>query len=100
MKNNLKFLKKSWLNVFLYCIVSYLCVTIERNGIINTQNFKIMYFDLNTTSKQDFVNFLILSDDVSGFYNPREQKLLSLDFNFEDMKIEFENWLEMNCDNF
>lgn len=59
-----------------------------------------MYFDLNTTSKQDFVNFLILSDDVSDFYNPREQKLLSLDFNFEDMKIEFENWLEMNCDNF
>lgn len=28
--------------LFYYDIKIYLCITIERNGIINTQNFKIM----------------------------------------------------------
>ena len=55
--------------------------------------------DLNTISKEEFVNELILSNDVADFYNPREQKLLSLDFDFEEMKQEFENWLIENCDN-
>ncbi len=55
--------------------------------------------DLNTITKEAFVNELILSDDVAGFYNPREQKLLSLDFDFEEMKVEFENWMIENCDN-
>lgn len=52
--------------------------------------------DLNTITKEEFVNALIFSDDVSEFYNPREQKLLSLDFYFEEMKDEFENWLIEN----
>ena len=39
--------------------------------------------DLNTITKEEFVNELILSNDVAGFYNPREQKLLSLDFDFK-----------------
>ena len=55
--------------------------------------------DLNTITKEEFVNELILSNDVSDFYNQREQKLLSLDFDFEEMKKEFENWLITNCDN-
>lgn len=55
--------------------------------------------DLNTISKEQFVEELIMSDDVSDFYLPREQKLLSLDFDFEQMKEEFENWLIENCDN-
>lgn len=58
-----------------------------------------MNIDLNTITKEEFVNELILSDDVAEFYKPREQKLLSLDFNFEEMKEDFENWLIENCDN-
>ena len=55
--------------------------------------------DLNTITKKEFVNQLILSYDLADFYNPREEKLLSLDFDFEEMKQEFENWLIDNCDN-
>jgi hypothetical protein len=55
--------------------------------------------NLNTITKTEFVNELILSADIASFYNPRELKLLSLDFDFEEMKNEFENWLEINCDN-
>lgn len=58
-----------------------------------------MTIDLNTISKEDFVNELILSSDVDGFYLPREIKLLSLDFDFEEIKQDFENWLTENCDN-
>lgn len=54
--------------------------------------------NLNTITKEDFVNELILSDDVSEFYNEREEKLLSLDFDFEEMKAEFESWIINNCD--
>jgi hypothetical protein len=56
--------------------------------------------NLNTITKTEFVNELILSNDVADFYNPREQKLLKLDFDFEEMKAEFEQWLILNCDNF
>ena len=55
--------------------------------------------NLNTITKKEFVNELILADDVNEYYYPREKKLLSLDFDFEEMKIEFENWLIKNCDN-
>lgn len=55
--------------------------------------------DLNTISKEDFVNELILSDDLSDFYLPNEKVLLSLDFDFEEMKEKFENWLEINSNN-
>lgn len=58
-----------------------------------------MTLDLNTVTKEEFVNTLILSDDCDEFYLPREQKLLSLDFDFEEMKEDFENWLINNCDN-
>ena len=52
--------------------------------------------DLNTITKEDFVNELILSDDLTDFYLPNEKVLLSLDFDFEEMKEKFENWLELN----
>ena len=52
--------------------------------------------DLNTITKEDFVNELILSDDLSDFYLPNEKVLLSLDFDFEEMKDKFEKWLELN----
>ena len=55
--------------------------------------------DLNTITKEDFVNELILSDDLSDFYLPNEKVLLSLDFDFEEMKEKFENWLEINSNN-
>ena len=55
--------------------------------------------DLNTISKTDFVNELLLSDDCNDFYLPREKQLLSLDFDFDAMKKEFENWLINNCEN-
>lgn len=58
-----------------------------------------MNIDLNTITKEEFVNELIISEDVDSFYIPREQILLSLDFDFEEMKKEFENWLIENCDN-
>ena len=64
----------------------------------NKQKLKKM-INLNTITKTEFVNELILSSDVASFYNPRESKLLSLDFDFEEMKNEFENWLINNCDN-
>jgi hypothetical protein len=56
--------------------------------------------DLNTITKEQFVEELLMSDDCNDFYLPREKQLLSLDFNFEDMKQDFENWLINNCDNF
>ena len=56
--------------------------------------------DLNTISKEEFVNELICSSDVDGFYLPREQILLSMNFDFEKMKEEFENWMIENCDNY
>jgi hypothetical protein len=52
--------------------------------------------NLNTITKEDFVNELILSDDLSDFYLPNEKVLLSLDFDFEEMKEKFENWLEIH----
>lgn len=52
--------------------------------------------DLNTITKEDFVNELILSDDLADFYLQNEKVLLSLDFDFEEMKEKFENWLELN----
>jgi len=55
--------------------------------------------DLSTITKEDFVNELILSDDLSDFYLPNEKVLLSLDFDFEEMKDKFENWLEINSNN-
>ncbi len=55
--------------------------------------------DLNTITKEDFVNELILSDDLSDFYLPNEKVLLSLDFDFEEMKDKFEKWLEINANN-
>lgn len=51
--------------------------------------------DLNTITKEEFVNQLILNyEDCKEFYDPREKKLLYLDFDFEEMKKDFENWLE------
>ena len=55
--------------------------------------------DLNTITKEDFVNELILSDDLSDFYLPNEKVLLSLDFDFAEMKDRFEKWLELNSNN-
>lgn len=55
--------------------------------------------DLNTITKEEFVNQLIFSEDAAEFYTPREQKLLSLDFDFEEIKQEFEDWMINNCDN-
>lgn len=55
--------------------------------------------NLNTITKEKFVEELLMSDDCNDFYFPREQKLLSLDFDFEEMKQEFENWLINNCEN-
>lgn len=67
--------------------------------LFNNKNDNKM-IDLNTITKEEFVNELIFSDDAAEFYNPREQMLLSMNFDFEEMKLEFENWLIMNCDNF
>jgi len=52
--------------------------------------------DLNNITKEDFVNELIINEDFSGFYYPLESKLLSLDFDFEQMKNDFEQWLILN----
>jgi len=55
--------------------------------------------DLNTITKEQFAEELLFSNDVDGFYYPREKEILSLDFDFEEMKAEFEQWLIENCDN-
>ena len=55
--------------------------------------------DLNTMTKEQFAEELLFSNDVDSFYYPREQKILSLDFDLEEMKAEFEQWLIENCDN-
>ena len=54
--------------------------------------------DLNTITKENFVNELLISDDLSDFYYPNEKVLLSFDFDFEEMKQKFEMWLEKNSD--
>lgn len=56
-------------------------------------------FDLSTITKQQFVEELLFSSDVDSFYYPREKQLLEMDFDFEEMKAEFEQWLIENCDN-
>ena len=58
-----------------------------------------MILDLNTITKEEFVTELLMSDDCNDFYLPREQELLSLNFDFEEIKQEFEKWLTENCDN-
>lgn len=55
--------------------------------------------DLNTITKTDFANELLMSDDCNDFYLPREKQILSLNFDFDKMKKDFENWLINNCDN-
>jgi hypothetical protein len=65
----------------------------------NKQKNKAM-INLNTISKEDFANELLMSDDCNSFYLPREKQILSLDFDFDLMKKEFENWLINNCDNY
>lgn len=57
-----------------------------------------MFINLNTTSKEDFVSDLICCDEVNDFYLPREPKLLSLDFDLDEMKKEFEEWLQSVCE--
>ena len=54
--------------------------------------------NLNTITKEDFVNELLLSEDLSDFYSQNEETLLSLEFDFEEMKQKFEMWLQENCD--
>ena len=54
--------------------------------------------DLNTITKEDFVNELLLSDDLSDFYSQNEETLLSIEIDFEEMKQKFEMWLQENCD--
>ena len=55
--------------------------------------------DLNTITKKDFANELLMSEDCNEFYLAREKQILSLDFDFDQMKKDFENWLILNCDN-
>ena len=55
--------------------------------------------NLNTITKSEFADFLLCNDDVEEFYYPRESKILSLDFDFEELKEEFEAWLIINSDN-
>jgi len=55
--------------------------------------------DLNTITKEEFAETLLMEDDLNEFYLPREEKILSLNFNFDSMKNEFENWLIKNCEN-
>ena len=54
--------------------------------------------DLNTITKEDFVTELLMSEDCNDFYLPREKELLSMNFDFEQMKKDFENWLINKCD--
>lgn len=54
--------------------------------------------DLNTITKEEFAETLLMEMDLSDFYLPREQKILDLDFDFEEMKEEFEKWLIENCE--
>ena len=72
--------------------------TIKMSHILFKSAFQPIYGTTKIT-KEEFVNELILSNDVADFYNPREQKLLSLDFDFEEMKADFEKWMIENCDN-
>ena len=58
-----------------------------------------MYIDLNTITKQEFAEALLISDDCNDFYLQREKTILNMDFDFEKMKKEFEEWLVNNCDN-
>ena len=55
--------------------------------------------NLNTITKEQFAEELLMSDDCNDFYLPREKEILSLNFDFEEMKKDFENWLINNCDN-
>ena len=43
--------------LFYYRIKNYLCITIERKGIIHTQKIKIMT-TLNTMTKEELLTFL------------------------------------------
>lgn len=64
----------------------------------------MILLDLNTASKEDFVNALIMASfddsEVSDFYMAREQQLLALDFDKDEMFEEFENWLVNHAETF
>lgn len=75
---------------FLY---SYICTGNEAK-----EKFKDMLIDLNTISKEDFANELLLSEDCSEFYYEHEEKILNLSFDFEELKEKFEQWMIENCD--
>ena len=67
---------------------AYLC-----GAMMQQQNQYSMFIDLNTCTKEDFVNTLICSDDADEFYTPREKELLSMDFDLQEMIAEFESWM-------
>ncbi len=54
--------------------------------------------DLNTITKEEFAETLLMENDLSGFYLPREKEILAMSFDFEKMKGDFELWLIENCD--
>jgi hypothetical protein len=85
----------------LFAVMKIRCNFVSTNK--GTELFKLQKFNkminLNTITKEQFVSELIFSDDAAEFYNPREQQLLSLNFDFEEMKQDFENWIIENCDN-
>jgi len=55
--------------------------------------------DLNTITKEQFAETLMMEDDLNDFYLPREKQILNMSFDFESMKKEFEGWLIENCEN-
>lgn len=57
-----------------------------------------MHIDLNTISKQDFANELLIQEAFSEFYNKHEGEILTLSFDFEKLKEEFEDWLCAKCE--
>ena len=56
-------------------------------------NTEIDMNDLSTLTKLQFVENLINTSNLSVFYYYHESELLSMEFNFNDMKEKFKKWV-------
>lgn len=57
--------------------------------------------NLNTISKEELFNEILLNEDLNDFYiTLDEKKFLSFSYELEELKEMLESWLINNCDNF
>jgi len=49
---------------------------------------------IDNMGKLEFIDYLIMSKNVTAFYHYYESKLLSMSFDLDEMKLRFLIWIE------